>query len=220
MKNNIFIGASCRYGQLVKPQPYHVQFHHTHNTKEFIQYIEYIQGNLVIPENLQSKVFRSQYLRSSRGEPLLNNNQDTLLKEYSNSTDVIVEICSRKIYQQDGFYLHHLAVDSGDAKNASENYEGNFQIQTDIELYDDLKRMKQMTLGKRLIIATHINPYKFPKRSLLINTLSKYCQDLEICFHNASEIIEINHVNDANHLNEEGHKIQTQTLHQFLEWKN
>lgn len=170
----------------------------------------------MIPEHLQSKVFRSQYLRSKRGEPLINIDQNNLLKEYSNSTDVIVEICSRKTYQQDGFYLHHMAVDGGDAASASENYEGNFQIQTDIELYDDLKRMKQITLGKRLIIATHINPSKFPKRSLLIAALSKYCQDLEICFHNASEIIEADHVNDENHLNEKGHRMQTQTLHRIL----
>jgi hypothetical protein len=216
MKNNIFISTSCRYGKLVQPEPYHHLIHHTHNTKEFIQYVQYIKGDLDIPIHLQSKVFRSQFQKSRRNQPLINIDRRRLLQEYNHSNFIIIEICSSKIYQQDGVYLHHLAVDGGDGCKKSNNYQGNFQIQTDQELHDDLKIIKQITSDKRLIVATHINPLKFPKRSLLINTLSRYCQDLKIDFHDASKIIGAKDVDDANHLNEKGHMIQTQTLHRIL----
>jgi len=139
-----------------------------------------------------------------------------LLQEYTLSNTVVVEICSVKIYKLDGFYLHHLAVDRGDSSTKSENYQGNFRIQADQELYDDLKAIKQITHDKRLIVATHINPYQFPKRSLLINTLSRYCQDLKIDFHDASKIIGAKDVTDANHLNEKGHRMQRQAFHRIL----
>lgn len=216
MKNNIFISTSCRYGKLVQPEPYHHLIHHTHNTKEFIQYIEYIKGELEIPSHLQSKVFRSQHLKSRNNQPLIDIDRGRLLQEYTRSNTVIVEICSVKIYELDGFNLHHLAVDGGDGCEKSNNYQGNFQIQTDQELHDDLKIIKQITSDKRLIVATHINPLKFPKRSLLINTLSRYCQDLKIDFHDASKVIGAKDVSDANHLNEKGHMIQTQTLYRIL----
>ena len=216
MKNNIFISTSCRYGKLVHPQPYHHYIHHTHNTQEFIQYIEYIKGELEIPSHLQSKVFRSQHLKSRNNQPLIDIDRGRLLQEYTRSNTVIVEICSVKIYELDGFNLHHLAVDGGDGAIESQNYQGNFRIQSDQELHDDLKDIKQITHDKRLIVATHINPRKFPKRSLLINTLSRYCQGLKIDFHDASKIIGAKDVTDVNHLNKKGHRIQAQTLHRIL----
>lgn len=216
MENNIFISTSCRYGRLVKPKPYHHIIHHTHNTKEFIQFIKYVKGDLEIPSHLQSKVFRSQYLTSRNNQPLIDIDRGRLLQEYTHSDTVIVEICSVKIYELDGFYLHHLAVDGGDGAAKSERHQGNFRIQSDQELHDDLKVIKQIIHDKRLIVATHINPRKFPKRSLLINTLSRYCQDLKIDFYDASKIIGAKDVKDVNHLNEEGHRIQTQTLHRIL----
>lgn len=215
MKNPIFISTSSKY-KLLNPDSYHHQIHHTHNTKEFIQYIQYIKGNLDIPSHLESKVFRSQYLQNKRKRPLISINRRSLLYEYTHSNTVVVEICSVKIYEEKGFYLHHLAVDSGDSRGRSENYKGNFRIQTDQELYDDLKIIKQMTAGKKLIIATHININKFPNRSRLIDTLSKFCQDLEISFYNASKTIKPEDTNDVNHLNDRGYRKITAALRRII----
>lgn len=196
MKNNIFISASCRYGQLVNPRPYHHQINHTHNTKDFIQYIQYVKGELDIPNDLESKIFREQCLRHRAGKPLIRIDQKKLLDEYSNSRNVISEICSQKITYEDGFIFHRLTT----------NFT-NFKIQTNEELYNDLKIMKQIASDKKLIVCTHINIEKFPKRSLLIDTLSKYCKDLNILFLNASKLIHRHHTSDINHLNNSGYKV-------------
>jgi hypothetical protein len=100
MKNNIFISTSCRYGKLVQPEPYHHLIHHTHNTKEFIQYTQYIKGDLDTIDDFHVYVNTSIYntvglIRSDRKldfmrfkEPLIDGKETSDGRNYLNNLNI------------------------------------------------------------------------------------------------------------------------------------
>jgi len=209
----LFISSSCRLGKLVQPKPYHHLFHHTHNTKEFIQYINYIQGKIRIPHELKNKVFRGIFVGQIKTNKI---QKDILLKEYNESEYVVLEICSQKIYQENGVYLHHLAVDGGDSSLNSEIVTDSFQEQSQEALNADLQSIKSMVGDKQLLIVSHINPFHFDKRQLFIDKLESQCIDLNINFLNLSKLIKPEHVGDSNHLKKVGHDIVSQAVYDIL----
>ena len=203
----LFIGSSCRLEQIITPIPYHHMVHHTHNTKEFIQYLNYIKNNIDIPRDLEAKVFRSQFVKAQQGKDLLQIDKKKLLQEYSNSKAVVIEICSQKIYKKNNFYIHHLAADHGDITARAEKPSKVAKIQSKEELFNDLKTIKEMTSDKQLLIVSHINPYNFVKREEFIDQISQCCDKLNINFLNLSKIITKEHVGDPNHLNPLGQSV-------------
>ncbi|MBT4870366.1 MAG: methyltransferase domain-containing protein [Candidatus Diapherotrites archaeon] len=206
-KDNLFISSSCRMDSIVKPLPYHHIIQHTHNTKEFIQYLNYIENKIDIPHNLEAKVFRSQFLQVNEGKDILQIDKKKLLNEYSNSSSIILEICSQKIYKEGDFYIHHLAADRGDGDNNSEKPSKIASIQSKDELFNDLKIIKEITSNKHLLIVSHINPFNFIKREKFIDQLSMCCDQLNIDFLNLSKIIKKEHVTSPNHLNRLGFSV-------------
>lgn len=210
----IFISSSCRLGSLLRPAPYHHLFHHTHNTKEFIQYINYIEGKIKIPHELKNKVFRGVFIGEIKANEI---QKDFLLKEYNESEYVVLEICSQKIYQENGIYLHHLAVDAGDGASKSEIFTDNLETQSQEALNTDLQSIKSIVGDKQLLIVSHINPFNFKKRQLFIDQLESQCIDLNIKFLNLSKLIRPKHVSDANHLKgKPSHDIVKQAVYDIL----
>lgn len=211
---SIFISSSCRLGSLITPRPYHHLLHHTHNTKEFIQYINYIEGKIEIPHNLKKKVFRRVFMGDMNPNEI---RKDILLKEYNESQYIVLEICSQKIYEENGIYLHHLAVGAGDNVSQSELFSDNCKIQSQELLNIDLQSIKAIVGNKQLLIVSHINPFGFEKRQLFIDQLESTCNDLNINFLNLSKLIKPEHVVDANHLKETGHNIVSQAVKDTLQ---
>jgi len=138
------------------------------------------------------------------------------LKEYNESEYVVLEICSQKIYQENGVYLHHLAVDGGDSSLNSEIVTDSFQEQSQEALNADLQSIKSMVGDKQLLIVSHINPFHFDKRQLFIDKLESQCIDLNINFLNLSKLIKPEHVGDSNHLKKVGHDIVSQAVYDIL----
>jgi len=209
----LFISSSCRLGELVQPAPYHHLFHHTHNTKEFIQYINYIEGKVNIPHKLIKKVFRGVFIGEIKMHEI---QKDILFKEYSESKYVVLEICSQKIYQEDDTYIHHLAAGAGDSSSKSELVSNNCQMQPQEDLNTDLQSIKSIIGDKKLLIVSHINPFNFEKRQLFIDQLECTCSDLNINFLNLSKLIKPEQVEDANHLKKAGYNIVSQAVYDIL----
>lgn len=208
-----FISSSCRLGKIVNPTPYHHLFHHTHNTKEFIQFIKYIKGEIDIPKEIKRKVFRGIFIGKIDSDKI---DKNRLFKEWNESEYVVIEICSKKIYEQNGIYLHHLAVDGGDRASHAEQESGVAKIQSQEDLHEDLKIIKKITKNKKLIILPHINPLQFEKRESFIGSIQNECHELNIDFLNISKFIEKKHTSDPNHLKSEGYKIVKDKLLSFI----
>lgn len=208
-----FISSSCRLGKIVKPTPYHHLFHHTHNTKEFIQFTKYIKGEINIPKKITRKAFRGILIGEVNIDKI---DKNRLLKEWNESEYVIIEICSKKIYKENDIYLHHLAVDGGDGASNAEKESDVAKIQSQEDLHEDLKIIKKITKNKKLIILPHINPLQFKKRESFISSIQNECHDLNIDFLNISRFIEKKHTSDPNHLKDEGHRIVKDKLLSFI----
>ena len=206
-----FLSGSCRIKNLKKEgsmTPYSSHVHHTHTTKECIQYLNYSKGRVGIPDHIENKVFQS-YINSSINEkPIVKINKKKLQDEYQSSPWVVVEICSRKVYQSEGFYLFHMAVDNGNmAHREFDNKPSSlFETQTNEELHQDLKEIKKITFDKKLLIVSHMNFKQFEARQDLINSLESSCDDLGMHFLDASKIInEQDDIIDVNHYTAKGY---------------
>lgn len=207
----IFLSGSCRIKNLKKEgsrTPYSGNVHHTHTTKECIQYLNYAKGLADIPDHLAGKVFRSYVNRIINEKPIVEINKEKIQNEYQSSAWVVVEICSRKVYESEGFYLFHMAVDKGNMAQNEFNNESSslFKIQTNGEIHQDLKQIKKITSDKKLLIVSHMNFKQFKIRQDLINSLKSSCSDLGIHFLDASKIInEQDDITNVNHYTAKGY---------------
>ena len=207
----IFLSGSCRIKNLKKEDsviPYSSRIHHTHTTKECIQYLNYAKGLIDIPAHIENKVFQSYINNIINEKPIVKINRKKIQNEYQSSSWVVAEICSRKVYENEGFYLFHMAVDKGNMayKEFEDKPSSSFKIQTNEELHQDLKEIKKVTSDKKLLIVSHMNFKQFEVRQDLINSLESSCDDLGIHFLDASKIInEQDDIIDVNHYTAKGY---------------
>lgn len=104
-----YVFSSCRLGKLLQNSYTH-EILHTHCTKEVIQYIKYLSNQILIPCDMEKYVFRGVYLNNSK---IIDKTK--LQNEFLNSKNIFIELCSRKKYIKNNFYIHHLSGDRGDA---------------------------------------------------------------------------------------------------------
>ena len=108
-QNQIVLLGSCRLSGISHSSYIH-RCHHVHNSKEAIQYLRFINGDIDIPDSLHGFVFRGCFL----DENFVIDRQK-LQAEFTNAKFVFIELCSRKKYIKEGYFIHHLAGDKGDA---------------------------------------------------------------------------------------------------------
>lgn len=199
-----YVFSSCRLGKL-QHNSYTHEILHTHSTKEVIQYIKYLSNQIEIPRDMEKYIFRGVYLNNSK-----NIDKTKLQNEFSISKNIFIELCSRKKYIKNNFYIHHLSADSGDApKNNDENNKinSNFElvIQNIEEIETDILEILKLLKGKNVYFITHID-YKIEKRKILINELILIFEKHNIKYFNPSDYgYELNkYMTDSNHYNHKG----------------
>jgi len=111
----------------------------------------------------------------------------------------VIEICSRKKYVHNGFYLFHESVDPDYlSKNKVKVPEDilkkyKLEIQTDKEILEDIKNIKKELSPKKLIIVSHYNATfngkKLESRNHLINLLEKICRKNDITFIDQTQVL-------------------------------
>ena len=77
----IFLSGSCRIKNLKEEgsmSPYSVCAHHTHTTKECIQYLNYTKGLIDIPDHLENKIFQSYIDNIINEKPIVKINKKKL----------------------------------------------------------------------------------------------------------------------------------------------
>lgn len=202
---NIVILSSCRLEGL-SPNSYIHQVHHTHNTKEVIQYIKYIKGEIDIDERMNQYVFRSCYLDKHSVI-----DKTKLRQELSQSDIIFIEICSRKKYTKDGYFIHHLAADKGDGpknnlvEHETTTSEYDLIIQDIDEIESDILNIMELLPDKKVVFVTHID-YGIEIRRHLINEISEICKKHDLPYVNPSDKRGVlrKEMSDSNHYSARG----------------
>lgn len=162
-----------------------------HTTKEIIQLIKFLNGDLEIPYPYNIYCFRSAIISRDPEFPHehteINWNYD--LKKLLDSTDkFVIEISSNKIYEHNGYYLHHITVDGRgqDIKYANLTKQNHPEIaehtliryQTAEEILKDILQIREM-LDKPITIVSHfdakVNGLYLQRRHWLVEALEHIC---------------------------------------------
>lgn len=200
--------SSCRLEGL-SPNSYIHKVHHTHNTKEVIQYLGYINGDIDIDKKMHRYIFRSCYLKNR-----FSVNREKLRKEFHLSDTVFIELCSRKKYVKNGYFIHHLAADKGDAasnnsiENETRSSEYELTIQSKDEIESDILEIARLLQDKKVVFVTHID-YGIEVRKELINEIAEICNKHNLFYIDPSDKLDVlkNEMKDSNHYSSRGLQI-------------
>jgi hypothetical protein len=236
----IFASGSCRLLKTIntglgKVIPIHSSFWNLvginflgtlHNTSQHIQFIKYIKDEIVLPESVIKK-FLSTYHYFNRKEELLKMPLDVLIdfcggieelsflsirksnikKQFDECQWYLFEICSLKIYKKDGFDIQYQLTDN----------KSDYLLQTEEELYRDLKILRDMIpITKKILFQVHFRPNiiyndenkKVYKREIIYCIVKKFCENNEnVYLYDPSTVIRSNHsLYDGNvHFTNNGH---------------
>ena len=162
-----------------------------HCTKEIIQFIKFLNRDLDFPFPYSILCFRSgvQEGRQFRCEEIFN-------RSFLNSSAFVIEICSRKKYIHDKFYLHHLCVEDEFFRMKTPvdvRDEHTIESQTDEEIEGDIMEIQKMLHPRKIVIVSHynakLNGKHIPARNDLINLLGTLCGKHDIPFVDPTEVL-------------------------------
>ena len=143
---SITLFGTCRINNILNNN-LNNYLNYTHSTKEVIQLIKFLKGELVIPEPYNKLCFRTAITENK-----FIYYKDTYNKLFVDTDTFIIEICSSKKYTHNNFYLHHLCVDkrfSGFNKNTPIEILNNFIIekQSDEEIENDILEIQKNVIS-------------------------------------------------------------------------
>jgi hypothetical protein len=170
---------------------------YTHSTKEVIQLIHFLKGELNIPVPYNRLCFRAAIVKyNETGGRVCYSDAN---KQRFLSTDVfVVEICSNKKYMHNNFYLHHIYVDNQHPDwhmltpvEILNNH--TIEIQTDEEIENDMLEIQKLLYPKKMIVVSHLdlklNGEYITSRRNLINLLDRICKKYNISFINPMKVL-------------------------------
>ena len=190
---SITLFGTCRLNNIHNHNGLNNLINYSHSTKEVIQFINFLKGELSIPNPYNKLCFRTAICDNK----FIDYN-DTYNKLFINTDIFIIEICSNKKYIHNGFFLHHLCVDkrfSGYNKNTPHEILNNFIIekQSDEEIENDILEIQKMLYPKKIIIVSHYNSKQngeyMNARNNLIDLLDRICKKYDIPFINPTTIL-------------------------------
>ena len=189
---SITLFGTCRLNGIYNHNNLNNLINYTHSTKEVIQLIKFLKGELIIPIPYNKLCFRTGICEDRFIEY-----NENYTKLFDNTNIFIIEICSNKKYFHNNFYLHHLAVDKrfGNYIYTSDEILENFIIekQTDEEIENDILEIQKMLYPKKIIIVSHynskLNGEYINSRNNLINLLDTICKKYNIPFINPTIVL-------------------------------
>jgi len=221
----IFSSGSCRLVTTInngydKVVPIHSMFHNfvginflgkLHNTKQHIQFIKFIKDELTISNDILSKFLTSYsniggYIAQCDDKSLLPLKKDNIKKQFDECEWYLFEICSLKLYKNNGFEVQYELTD-----------EYNYILQTEEELFEDLQVIRQLIpFNKKILFQVHFRPNiihndankTIKNREILYNLINKFCEKNENTFiYDPSILIQTNHslFDGDTHFNPIGH---------------
>ena len=203
--------------EALSPDSYIHQVHHTHNSKEVLQYIRYINGDINIDRTMHRYVFRACYLKND-----FIINRAKLKEEYLAADSVFIELCSRKKYMKNNYFIHHLAADQGDAhpNNLIENANAKYglTIQNKAEIESDILAIIKLLCGKKIVFIMHVD-CGIETRKIFNDELSEIFNKHNLCYVDPSckfDVLE-KEMETANHYTPLGAQIVTDYILEKIE---
>ena len=163
-----------------------------HNTKQHIQFIEWILGKKELPLSISKKFFthvnRTLFPDAYRDNIDFQIKRKNIRDNFDSCDCFIFELCSINKYELDGFQVQHELCD---------NY--NHSIQSEEEIYNDLLYL--LTLlpsNKKIIFQCHFRPNiiyndkskAIKNREIIYNILKKLCDNNDqLVLHDPSDLI-------------------------------
>jgi hypothetical protein len=207
----IFSSGSCRLVTTInngfdKVVPIHSMFYNfvginflgkLHNTKQHIQFIKFIKDEIILPDDILSKFLTSYggFRGDSFGcedKTLLPLKKDNIKRQFDECEWYLFEICSLKLYKNNGFEVQYEVTD-----------EYNYILQTEEELLEDLQVIRQLIpFNKKILFQVHFRPNiiyndsskTIEKREVIYNLINKFCEKNENTFiYDPSILIQTNH---------------------------
>ena len=170
-----------------KVYPIHSMFHNfvginflgkLHNIKQHIQFIKFINDEITIPNEILSKFLTSySHLEHCEDKSLLPLKKNNIKNQFNECDWYIFEICSLKLYYNNGFQVQFELTDKY-----------NFRLQTEEELLEDLKVIRKLIpSNKKILFQVHFRPNIIfndttkttEKREIIFNTINKFCKNNE-----------------------------------------
>ena len=189
----ITLFGTCRINNITNNNNLNNLINYSHSTKEVIQFIKFLKGELIIPIPYNKLCFRTAICDNKFID--YNDNYNKLFVD----TDIfIIEICSNKKYIHNNFYLHHLCVDkrfSSNNINTPREILDNYIIeaQSDEEIENDILEIQRILYPKKIIIVSHynskLNGEYINSRNKLINLLDDICKKNNITFINPTIVL-------------------------------
>jgi hypothetical protein len=183
---SITILGTCRVKNINNNNNLNNLINFPHSTKEIIQFIYFLQGNVHIPPPYNKLCFRTGITENKNIEY-----NDTYNKLFLETEIFIIEISSNKKYIHNNYYLHHLCVD----KRFSEHHTNTpidilnnhiIEKQSDEEIEKDILEIQKLLYPKKIIIVSHYNSKKngeyIYSRNHLIHLLETICKKYNIPF--------------------------------------
>ena len=187
--------GSCRVSYVTNNTRLSDVLTYTHTTKEVVQLIRYIKGDLQLAPPYDTICFRTAILRD---RPI---KYEPLFKNVFDMTDIfLVEVCSRKKYVHANLCLHDIAVDARfpdlHRNTPQQVLEEHVMVkQTDEEIRQDLLEIRDLIFPGKLVVVSHYNAKLdgkyLPSRSELIAALRGICEETGIPFLDPTEILSL-----------------------------
>jgi hypothetical protein len=186
--------GSCRLGPfslLLECTSINEDISHVHSTKEILQLIKILNGDIKIDEGITRYVFRTGVMKENTIK--INEN---ILSQFKDTELFIIEICSMKKYVYNEVYLHHLSVDKRWPEFSSKTpveIRSNTKIeeQSENEIRNDINEIVNILSKNKIVFVSHILPKSdiLTKRKKLINILEKIHSETELNFIFPTEVL-------------------------------
>lgn len=152
-----------------------------HNTKQHIQFIKFIKGELDIPiEILRNFLTSYNYTNKIHNciyeDPILNTlKRDRIRSQFNECDWYMFEICSLKLYKKNGFEVQH---------EHTNDY--TMFIQSKEDLKDDLYTIRSLIpYNKKILFQVHFRPNiiyndvneKIEKREVIYEVVKEFCDN-------------------------------------------
>ena len=185
--------GSCRVSYVTNNTRLSDAITYTHTTREVLQLIQFLKGDLKLEPPYSEICFRTGLLR---GAPLL---WEPVFRDLYEQTDVfVVEVCSRKKYMHGGLCLHDLGVDKrfpNFNRRTPANVLEEFRVeeQTDEEIRQDLLELKAILSPRKMVVVSHYNAKLggeyLASRNALVELLKGVCAENAIPFLDPTEVL-------------------------------
>ena len=219
---SITVFGTCRFHNVSNSTCLQNFISYTHTTKEVIQLIHFLKDEMVFPSPYNMVCFRTPIINAHQqnGNKTYVEFSDEYKKLFLDTEIFVIEICSKKKYIHNGYYLHHLCVDKRFSEwnhHTPEYIMNNYIVeeQTDDEIESDILEIQRLVNYKKIVVVSHYNSKSngkyFESRNNLVELLNRICDKHNILFINPTVALSNFHqeqvmTNDLGHYTDYGTK--------------